>query len=200
MRALLLVLMVLVAGCMEGESPGQDPAPKTTIKAPAAPPTTVALGTCDNMPEGEARDKCLYEFARSTKDRKSCNAIEYDNLKFRCLAAVEKDDRHCEKIDIYQEKDDCLWDMAFGKNDLSYCKAIYQQQVRDRCVFNFVSYKKANPMECLDLVNITLKDRCIFDHIGKTAPNGKPWIAPKLCYLIADPEMELECNQTYLGR
>ena len=145
-------------------------------------------------------DTCFFEKAYKSKDRGLCNKITDDNMKFRCIARVEKNPRFCDKIDLFKVKDQCLWDMAYGLNDLSYCKMIFQSNLRENCIYSFVKDKEPNPFECLDLTNVTLRDKCIFYHVGIKTLSDKPYIDPSLCHLIEDIELETKCNNTYLKK
>ncbi len=205
MRGLIICcLLLFAAGCIDEVAKTDTTIVKATTTSSVKVRTTI-IGeisdiVCEDITNATEKDQCIFNRARTNKYRKDCNLIEWDNLKFRCFAAVEKNPRHCEKIDVYYEKDKCMWDMAFGLNNRSYCKEISQMGLREKCIYNYITYKKPDPLECIDLTNVTLRDKCIFDHIGKRAFNDKPYIAPDLCHLIVDGELELKCNQTYLGK
>lgn len=187
-----LALFLAFSGCV-GKDAENDV--QNTFRTPAI--KDVEIIECEDIDAGE-RDLCLLNRARRTKDHKDCNNIRAQDLKFRCLAAVLKQARHCEKIVVEGEKDECFWDVAFGLNDRSFCDMISQGNMRQRCIYNYIMFKEPDAIACIDLTNITLRDRCIFDHIGRKTLDGRPYISSDLCRLIVDEELELRCNQTYL--
>ncbi|MBU0761436.1 MAG: hypothetical protein KKD39_00275 [Candidatus Altiarchaeota archaeon] len=165
-------------------------------------PTTIKTwgnqSYCMNLENMTQRDLCLLDAAFSLKDRNICSDIHYENLLYRCRAKVESNPKLCDKIDVLSEKDLCLFEIAFRINNMTYCNDIFARGLKDRCLYGFVMDKKPDPAVCFDIANESLRDKCIFYHVGLTTNAGKPLISPTLCYLIVDVDLERRCNETYL--
>jgi hypothetical protein len=163
---------------------------RTTTTA-ALPPTGEGCLKLGNVTE---RDNCLYDMAGREGKQGLCDDISVKNLMFKCKAHVEERPEFCNGIDVPRDRDYCFWMMAFRWSKIGYCKTVSDQRVKDMCVFNFLRDKKPDPLECFEIRNASLRDGCIYYHIGLGLIN------PNLCGLITGWELELECNKTYLGK
>ncbi len=172
-----------------------------TLASYAVPTTLKTWGNetyCLTLENATLRDMCILDAASESMNRSLCSEIEYENMKYRCRARVEANPSFCARIDVLEEKDWCYHMMAFKINDKSMCGEIFTQSLRDKCWYSYVMDKKPDPVVCFDLINETLRDRCIYRHVGLKTSTGKSLISPALCHLIVDPQMEVDCNQTYL--
>ena len=175
-----LVALAVISGCI-GTEP--EAAPQTMMASTVSVTSTTQPDiACESIQDPDAADSCLYDRAASSRERRDCHRISYDNLKWKCMANIESDPDYCEKIDVLKEKDWCMWMMAFRLNDISHCAGIFDVQLESRCKHVFVKDKKADPYVCFEIANSTLADDCILHHVGLGRIN------PKLCYRLAAGE------------
>ncbi|MFH1055531.1 MAG: hypothetical protein V1744_05510 [Candidatus Altiarchaeota archaeon] len=222
---LLLILLILTAGCINGnQTKSVSASTTTTIKAPVHTTATTTIKTtttteaydettttmyrpanishCLTLGDVALRDSCLYSTASRDKSMEICQKITNANLRFKCHAYLEDKAEHCDNIDVQTDKDWCYRMMAFKWNKIKYCKVIFAQNIRDKCMLDFIIDKmgeRSDPTECFDIYTPALKDKCYFHEIGLyNRTGGTVGIHPRLCNLIEDGAFELQCNQTFL--
>ncbi len=183
--ALLLLALVLAAGCAEEKSkaaPKEIPA----LGTPLIPDKYFKdLGGC--LKYLDAVDKCIYNRATALKIGQLCEPIQSPELRVTCLmdiAPMTGVRSLC--LQAGAKRDDCFEKMAVERNEADDCLQIQASERQGICLKNLaVKYK--TPAYCEKIMVGGLRDSCF----AKTAVDARDFEA---CGRIADDTTKEACQ------
>ena len=179
--ALLLLLVLLVAGCTQvpstqnaGEvvkyvcSDGKTTVtdittcPASTAVVKEQTEEEKALDVCSGMPSmqyGSYEDLCIIGLAGKFKNTELCEEVIRDQRTtcYKIVAVAKNDPDVCNEAESMA--DQCYQEYALEKKDILICAKIASVDNKDSCYDNLAN-QLADPTGCSKIMNVSRKDNC----------------------------------------
>jgi PBP1b-binding outer membrane lipoprotein LpoB len=193
----LIFLAILLFGCIQYERKyiTVRPKPKNVTNVTNITNITEVSNVSNVTKEikceeliGEEKEKCAIERAIKNENPLECYALENESFT-RCIYAVSKlNANYCYKLNRTAEIDLCLFNVSIENKNESACNNILNTSLKKKCLISFVSEKCRNGTSSLEIYSC--------DAIEKNDESRCDFTENKsLCLIKFSKERKNVCNK-----